>query len=658
MSGSWKLTAVLVAFLAAMAAPVLAAEQVDPPANEPPKQKLKLAGGDSAKEKPAAGEEDRFTVPDGTPKELVAYITKLISSDPPRDLETLTKLRKAILRAAEKILAAKPNNEEMEFAVQAKMNMLEKPEQLSAFIDELKKGNHEKLARMVRGFMLQVELRKIMMSGSKDSKKTIDEVVKFFEEGTPQVADITLAYTAGLMSEMGGDRDVSVQTYERLAKVFAASKDAKLGEFAKVLQGVVRRLNLVGQEFKLEGKTPDGKAFDWAKYQGKVVLVNFWASEYPACVRDIPNLKGLYELYHDKGFDIVGISLDATAEDAGHDKIYVIPANGGTPALLSEVKEGTFSGLAAPDAAPGLFALWGSMIHPEDVAAIDLKARTHRLLTHFNDDRIANIDWQPMREFWFTAKNGKRIQSLIVLPPGFDPKQKYPLVVFPHGGPHNMVKDQFFVRWNYHLLTTPGLRAANDQLHRLHGIRREASQPPSTKDMSAHAGRGSRAGRRRGDRAPSPSSTARARAAIGASYGGYLMAWFEGQHQALQMPGEPCGAHRQLVILGRHRRFVSTGRSRNGGPVWELSERSGADQSPAAYAANFTTPMLVTHGEQDFRVPINQAFEMYKLLQRKPGAEPPGDIPRRQPLGAERRRRAPAHEGSYRLAEALPVTGS
>lgn len=316
MSGSWKQTAVLVAFLAAMVSPVLAAEPVEPPANEPPRQKLKLAGGDSdAEKKPAATDDDRFTVPKGTPKELVAYITKLISGEPPRDLATLTKMRKAILEAAEKILAAKPNDEEMEFAVQAKMNMLEKPEQFNAFIDELKKNNHEKLARLVRGFMLQVDLRKTMLSGSKDAKKTIEEVVKFFEEASPQVADITLAYTAGLMSEMGGDREFAAKTYERLAKVFAASKDPKLAEFAKVLQGVVRRLNLVGQEFKLEGKTLDGKPFDWTKYQGKIVLVNFWASEYPACARDIPNLKGLYELYHDKGFDIVGVCLDSNIEN-------------------------------------------------------------------------------------------------------------------------------------------------------------------------------------------------------------------------------------------------------------------------------------------------------------------------------------------------------
>ena len=55
---------------------------------------------------------------------------------------------------------------------------------------------------------------------------------------------------------------------------------------------------------------------------------------------------------------------------------------------------------------------------------------------------------------------------------------------------------------------------------------------------------------------------------------------------------------------------------RNGGPVWE-GGKQWRDQSPAAYAANFKTPMLITHGERDYRVPINQAFEIYKLLQRQ-----------------------------------------
>ena len=50
--------------------------------------------------------------------------------------------------------------------------------------------------------------------------------------------------------------------------------------------------------------------------------------------------------------------------------------------------------------------------------------------------------------------------------------------------------------------------------------------------------------------------------------------------------------------------------------MWE-QQGAWREQNPAAYAANFATPMLITHGEQDFRVPINQAFEIYKLLQRR-----------------------------------------
>ncbi len=44
----------------------------------------------------------------------------------------------------------------------------------------------------------------------------------------------------------------------------------------------------------------------------------------------------------------------------------------------------------------------------------------------------------------------------MVKPPGFDPQKKYPLFVVIHGGPHNMWKDDFIVRWNYHLLAAPG----------------------------------------------------------------------------------------------------------------------------------------------------------------------------------------------------------
>ena len=300
---------VLLSFAAATVHPAWADDEGQEPVETPAVKELKKEQElvDGNVERPKV---DPYAVPNGSPKLLVGFITKLISGPPPRDAETLKKLRKAILEAAEKILAAKPGPQELHFAVQAKMNMLDTPEQLAGFIVELKKGGHEKAARMVRGFRLQIELRKSMMSGNKDVKKPIEEAVQFLEEAPPQISDLTLAYTAGTLAENSGDHALAGATYGKLAKIFASSGDARLADFTHILEGVVRRLDLVGHEMKLEGKFLNGESLDWPSYLGKVVLVVFWSTEYPQCLREVPDWKACYEQYHAKGFEIVGISLD------------------------------------------------------------------------------------------------------------------------------------------------------------------------------------------------------------------------------------------------------------------------------------------------------------------------------------------------------------
>jgi dipeptidyl aminopeptidase/acylaminoacyl peptidase len=176
-----------------------------------------------------------------------------------------------------------------------------------------------------------------------------------------------------------------------------------------------------------------------------------------------------------------------------------------------------------------------------------------------------------------------------------------------------MSKDNWFVRWNYHLLTSPGyvLLMTNytgstgfgEQFAAdIHGdiLRGPAREILEAADASLKQ---------------FPFIDGARMAGVGASYGGYLMAWFEGNTDRFQCLVNHAGLIDNISMWGATDGAFYWER-RNGGPIWELSGQ-WMDQNPMKYAPNFKTPMLVTHGERDFRVPLSQGFQMYKLLQRQ-----------------------------------------
>ena len=65
-------------------------------------------------------------------------------------------------------------------------------------------------------------------------------------------------------------------------------------------------------DFKL--KTPDGKTIQLADYKGKTIVLDFWASWCPDCIKDAPEVVRLYKTYHPKGIEFIGISMDTNVE--------------------------------------------------------------------------------------------------------------------------------------------------------------------------------------------------------------------------------------------------------------------------------------------------------------------------------------------------------
>jgi thiol-disulfide isomerase/thioredoxin len=114
--------------------------------------------------------------------------------------------------------------------------------------------------------------------------------------------------------------------------VFRAAEDPDTQRIAIVLEGIARRLTLLGKPMKLEGTLLNGKKFNWDDYRGKVVLVDFWNSGCVNCRAEAPNVLANYEAYRNKGFEVISVNLDEDPELA---KMYIQETGFNFPTLFS-----------------------------------------------------------------------------------------------------------------------------------------------------------------------------------------------------------------------------------------------------------------------------------------------------------------------------------
>jgi len=310
-----------------------------------------------------------------------------------------------------------------------------------------------------------------------------------------------------------------------------------------------------------------------------------------------------------------GKTIYFTAEDAGLEKIYSVPAGGGEVKLAVEPERGVYTDLVIAEKAQPMVAVarWGSSIDPAEVVRVDVGAKARRNITTFNVEGAQRIDWQPPIHFWFTSSRGKKIHNMIVLPPNFQEDKKYPLFVLMHGGAASMWRDQISLRWNYHLLAKPGYVILLTNYTGSTGFGETFGQDIQGDPLKGPADDINEGADEAIKRFPYIDGTRQF--AAGASYGGHLANWMQasttrykcliahaGEINLESQWGTSDGIyHRELTNLG---------------PVWEQG-KVWKEQNPIRYAANFKTPILLSVGERDFRVPMNETLENWSVLQRQ-----------------------------------------
>ena len=406
--------------------------------------------------------------------------------------------------------------------------------------------------------------------------------------------------------------------------VFTASTNRHEAAFAEVRfdlysvsadGGEPRKLTQGPQSYTKPAFRPDGKRLyasveEPGSYSLERIAMFSWpVAGQPAVVTStFDRSVGSYTFAPDSS------TIFLTAEDAGHERLFTVPAEGGAVQPAGDLKTGCYSNLsgALSAASVTLVANFDSAVNPPEVVRIDAAAGTYKLLTRFNVDRAAVLDLPPLREFRTKSSRGKNLHSMLALPPNFSESKKYPLLVLMHGGPHTMYRDQWVTRWNYHLLAQPGYVVLLTDYTGSTGYGEKFAKEIQGDPL---AGPGSEINEAAADAIKRfPFIDGSRQAAAGASYGGHLANWM----QASTTHYKCLISHAGLINLESQwgtSDVIYHRETGMGGPHWEKST-AWSEQNPVKYAAKFRTPMLVTVGENDFRVPINQSLENWSVLQR------------------------------------------
>ncbi len=315
-------------------------------------------------------------------------------------------------------------------------------------------------------------------------------------------------------------------------------------------------------------------------------------------------------------------SLFFDSEVGGTQQIYNLPVTqtSKTQEKLKPITSGRFHWSIVDVSGDGakVFAKRADMLRPDELFILDTSLGTASALTTINDQVYQGLELPTIQERFVEATDGKKIHTWVIHPIGFAPAQskKWPMLLYCQGGPQAQVGQNFSWRWNFHLMAAQGYIIAAPNRRGLPGFGQQWNDQISgdwggqaMQDLLAVSD----------NVAGEPYVDEEKVAAVGASFGGYSIYWLMGHHEdRFNAMIAHCGVFNLESMYGSTEELFFVNWDM-GGPYWANEDLKAKYQkfSPHQFVKDWDTPLLVIHGEKDFRVPVTQGMEAFTVAQVK-----------------------------------------
>jgi dipeptidyl aminopeptidase/acylaminoacyl peptidase len=304
-----------------------------------------------------------------------------------------------------------------------------------------------------------------------------------------------------------------------------------------------------------------------------------------------------------------GKTIYATASNLGQSSLFAIEVS--QREVRTVVKDGrvSASGLAGKRIILGR----NNLRSPEELFSVKTDGSDLKPITQINKDAITRARMGEYEQFTFKGWNDEEVYCYVVKPLDFNPQKKYPVAFLIHGGPQGSFGNNFHYRWNPQVYTGAGYTAVMVDFHGSVGYGQNFTDSISNdwggkplEDLK----KGLKAALARYDWMDGDQV-----AALGASYGGYMINWIAGNWP---------DRFRCLINhdgnLDERAAYFNTEELwfpewEHGGTPW-TNPKGYEKHNPVNFVKNWKTPMLVIHGAFDYRVVDTQGMATFNALQR------------------------------------------